>query len=83
MTEKRRAPGARPSPPPPRSRLVRGVRALGIATFTAAAFILGAAVGAVLADDTVHAAAVGALGAFSAFLYATALMSRPGLANRS
>jgi hypothetical protein len=72
-----------PDPPPPHSGGLRSVRALGTAAFTTAAVIVGGAVGGVLADDFVYAAALGALSALAAFLYATALMSRPGPADRS
>jgi hypothetical protein len=82
MTEKRGGPVVWPEPPPPHSRPARGVRALGTAAFTAVAFILGAWVGGVLADEGVHAAAVGALSAFGAFLFVQALTSRPKAANR-
>jgi hypothetical protein len=83
MKAKGRGPEVRPEPPPPRSRGALRVRTLGLGAFTTAAVLVGGAVGGVLADDSVHAATLGALSALAAFLYATALMSRPGPADRS
>jgi hypothetical protein len=56
---------------------------LGTAAFTTVAFALGTWVGAVLADEGVHAAVVGALSALGAFLFVQALLSRPGPASPS
>jgi hypothetical protein len=83
MAGKRGGSGPRPQPLPPRSRALRGARALGTAAFTTAAFILGLWVGGVLAADGVHAVVVGALSASGAFLLVQALLSRPGPANPS
>ena len=84
MAEKCRGPVPPPEqPPPPQSWAGTGVRVLGTAAFTTVAFALGTWVGAVLADEGVHAAVVGALSALGAFLFVQALLSRPGPASPS
>jgi hypothetical protein len=74
MTTEHAGETKRNSDPPP----ARGIRALGVISFTALGFLLGGLVGGAVEGDLVGGLHVGVPAALVALVFAGALVSRPG-----